>query len=233
MLTTSGRGSQWASTCSWAAAGCRGAAACRCWWRGAPRCRSRCSRQCVRARRIRPRLAAPGRWLSAACQFSAFAQRADRASAQCRPGRGPHGHEGIERGCAAGLRAASPASPALNAPWRCAAVRSRIWSPMATPHAKRLGRCRRGGTRQRAGSGSGSRVSGGWPMQPSLQLSVGFVGAVTSVVITASAFDWRHTRLPSCIQAACLGAFLVRSHSLIMSHFTSSSAFIHGRAWRC
>ena len=45
------RDSRSAPICSWAAAGCRAGTGGRCWWRGAPRCRSRCSRRCEPARR--------------------------------------------------------------------------------------------------------------------------------------------------------------------------------------
>src|SRR5439155_239359 len=58
--TRRGRGSRSAATCSSAAAGCRGGTACRRWWRGTPRCRSRCNRRPSPAGTTRRASSAPG-----------------------------------------------------------------------------------------------------------------------------------------------------------------------------
>jgi hypothetical protein len=96
MLTTRGRGSRSAPTCSWAAAGCRAGTACPPWWRGGCRCRNRCSRRCGRARPVSAwscgsRHAASTAWCCACRQASA----ADSAGAACQAPR-PQRHEGIQ-----------------------------------------------------------------------------------------------------------------------------------------
>jgi hypothetical protein len=80
---------------------CRAGTACRPWWRGGSRCRNRCSRRCVPARRIRPRPAAPAPVERAGAHPAAAARQ---GQAQCDPGRRAQGHQGVQA-----VRAASSA----------------------------------------------------------------------------------------------------------------------------
>ena len=123
---------------------------------------------------------------------------------------------GAQHACAAAC-AKAPAS--LKTPLAWAAVKSTIWSPMATPTRKRWGfPGRRNTPNGRFWMGKSQPTS----LADATQLhSCGLWVSLSRVMLCQPATK----PLPSCIQAACLGAFLVRSHSLSMSHFTSSKAF--------
>ncbi len=222
-----GRDSRSAPTCSWAAAGCRDGTAGRRWWRGGSRCRSRCSRRCAPAARTPRPPAAPGRRRSRSASAEPSRRARDSASRSADHAAGPSAMKAFSAGAPAAAAAPAASPEKMPAAWAAAQVDDGIADrhaaaegflrARAAEHAEGqvldrevAGRLVRRGDPAASAPGRGFRSAGSW-------------AALRVNVKVASAIHESPAMLPSCIQAACLGARLVLDHSSIMSNFTSSS----------